>query len=137
MVNTWYEVDAVNSDTIIYYGAVSGFAYYVRQSRQYSDTTENRVNYMDWCRDKNEDEYREYVDSIYGDRWPGEIYVVASHTRDDVNTLVSSIMNVIRSLCAGVVRLRKTIRECSGTQDRTWEPQMLHLISGVKQCQTV
>ncbi len=93
VVNTWYEVDAANSDTIIYYGAVSGFAYYVRQSRQYSDTTENRVNYMDWCRDKNEDEYREYVDSIYGDRWPGEIYVVASHTRDDVNTLVSSIMN--------------------------------------------
>ena len=93
-VKAWYEVGAENSNTIVYYGANTGFAYYVRQSSQYNEATENNVNYMNWYRDKSEDVYREYVNSIYGASWPNEIYVVASHTRDDMNTFITSIMTM-------------------------------------------
>ena len=93
VVKAWYEAGAEELNTIIYYGADCGFAYYVRQEKQYNESTENNVHYMQWYRDKSEDEYKEYVDSIYEDGWPDELYVVVSHIRDDLNTFLASIVS--------------------------------------------
>lgn len=92
-VNAWYSAGADNSNTIVYYAADSGFAYYIRQSSNFTTTIEANVNYMYWYRDRSVDEYREYVNSVFGNTWPNEIYIVASHPRDDMNVLVSSITN--------------------------------------------
>lgn len=87
-VAAWYQENAVEKNTIIYYGADSGFAYYVRKNDAYTEQTENNVVYMYWYRDRSEEEYYEYINSIYGESWPKEIYIVASHYRDDLNTIV-------------------------------------------------
>lgn len=93
-VKAWYEADAENSNTIVYYGANPGFTYYVRQNSQYNETTERNVHYMVWSRDEGEDTFREYVNSIYGNDWPNEIYVVASHTKDDLDIFLSVITSM-------------------------------------------
>ena len=115
-VEAWYTADAAESNTIVYYAGDSGFAYYVRHNNEYTDTTENNVIYMDWLRDKSMDEYRGFVNSIYGESesWPDEIYVVASHILDDFDTFMSSIISVgydredIYSSKAYLIRLTRT-----------------------------
>lgn len=114
-VNSWYNAGAFDSNTIIYYAAGGGFAYYVKQDSRYTDTTENNVKYMNFYRDKSEEEYREYVNSVYGSKWPDEIYIVASHSRDDLNTFVASVLAMgyeqenIFSDGAYLIRLTKTV----------------------------
>lgn len=93
-VNAWYQQNAAEKDTIVYYAADSGFAYYVRANSAYDSETEKNVVYMYWYRDRSEDEYREYINSVYGDIWPEEVYIVASHTRDDLNTLVNQFVHM-------------------------------------------
>lgn len=93
VVNTWYEVGAFESDTIVYYGADSGFAYYVRQNDEYMNSIEDQVIYMPWYSHWSEEEYTEYINSLYGENWPDEFYVAASHTEEDFNTFISSIIS--------------------------------------------
>lgn len=93
VVEAWYEENAEISHTLVYYGADSGFSYYVRNNENYTEKTEINVNYMHWYRDKSQEEYLAYVKSVYGDTLPNEIYVVGSHTRDDFNTLVNAIIS--------------------------------------------
>ena len=77
---------------------------------------------MYWYSDRSVDEYREYVNSVYGDIWPDEIYIVASHTKDDMNMLVSSITNEgynredLYSQGAYLLRLTKSASLDSSTQ---------------------
>lgn len=89
-VDTWLEIGAQDSQTIVYYGGCSGFAYYLQQKKDYSPDMENNVIYMPWMRAKTVEEYTDYVNSIYGDQWPLEVYIIGSHTREDINTLASS-----------------------------------------------
>ena len=89
-VKTWLEVGAQNSQTIVYYGGDSGFAYYVRANENYSPEMENNVVYMPWMRDKSVEEYTDYINSLYADEWPIEIYIIGTHTRADINTLASA-----------------------------------------------
>lgn len=89
-VQAWYEQGAAEKSTIVYYGADAGFAYYVRMNDAYNDQTENNVTYMYWNRDKSSDEYLEYVNSVYGDEWPYEVFVVASHYGNDLDTFMLS-----------------------------------------------
>lgn len=90
-VEAWYLENAEMSNTLVYYAADSGFSYYVRNNGNYTEQTERNVNYMDWYRDKSQEEYLAYVKSVYGDTLPDEIYVVGSHTRGDFETLVNAI----------------------------------------------
>lgn len=93
VVDSWYLQDAVSENTLVYYGANSGFSYYVRQNECYNDQTENNVIYMRWYRDKSEEEYREYIDSIYGESWPKDIYLVASHYGEDLDTITGQFIS--------------------------------------------
>jgi len=93
-VVSWIAEGAENSYTIVYYGGVSGFSYYLRQQNGYNEDMERNVNYMYWYRDKTVEEYTEYVNDIYGDNWPSEVYIIGTHIRDDFNTLISVFTNV-------------------------------------------
>lgn len=88
-VKKWISEGAVDSNTIVYYAGDSGFAYYLRQYDGYTEKLEDNVNYMYWYRDRSVEEYTEYVNSIYGEDWPDEIYIIGIHTRDDFDTLVN------------------------------------------------
>lgn len=93
IVNEWYAANATDSNTIVYQAANTGFSYYVRQNSKYNETTEDNVNYMYRYVNKSIDGYKEYINSIYGDNWPDEIYLAATHTggEHNMNTLISSI----------------------------------------------
>ena len=92
VVNKWYEQEIYNKPTIIYYAAASGFSYYVRQNDNYNLQTENNVEYMYNLSGKS---VNEYITEIYGDSWPQELYIVASHIRNgaDLNTLVECFVS--------------------------------------------
>ena len=89
-VNTWLEIGAQNSHTVVYYGGDSGFAYYLQTKENYSSELEKNVVYMPWMRDKTVEEYTDYINSLYEDEWPPEIYIIGTHTREDINTLASA-----------------------------------------------
>lgn len=118
-VEAWYAQNAETSNTIVYYAADSGFSYYVKINDNYTEQTEDNVNYMPWYREKSPGEYLAYVKSIYQDVLPGEIYIVGSHTRDNVdfNALVDAIISEgygredLFSSNAYLVRLTKTVGE--------------------------
>lgn len=88
VVSKWFEANAQESNTLVYYGANPGFSYYIRQNKSFSDSIEDNVTYMSWDRDKTQEEYAEYIKEIYGTEWPNELYIVATHFRDDLNTLI-------------------------------------------------
>lgn len=92
-VDTWYQYEASEKYTIVYYGADSGFSYYVKNSEHYNDQTENNVVYMYWYADKREEDYQNYIDSIYGENWPEEIFIAGSHLSDDFDTLIGVFTN--------------------------------------------
>ena len=87
-VNEWYQYAVSEKNTFVYYGAGPGFSYYVRLNEQYDDKTENSVVYMDWYVDKSVEEYVSYIDGVYGEHWPQEIYIVGALMMDDFNTLI-------------------------------------------------
>lgn len=89
-VNTWLEVGAQDSHTIVYYAGDSGFAYYLREKEGYSPDMENNVAYMPRMKDRTAEEYTDYIKSLYGDRWPNEIYIIGTHVKEDINTIVSA-----------------------------------------------
>lgn len=89
VVSKWYEVEAQDSNTLVYYGANPGFSYYIRQNKSFSDSIEDNVVYMDWYSDKTQEEYTEYINSVYGDEWPNELYLVATHFGGDIYTIIS------------------------------------------------
>lgn len=88
VVSKWFEVNAQDSNTLVYYGAKPGFSYYIRQNKNFSDSTEDNVVYMSWDRDKTQEEYTEYIKGVYGVEWPNELYIIATHFRDDLETLI-------------------------------------------------
>lgn len=93
VVNAWYEQDAADSHTLVYYGASPGFAYYAAANDAYTAETVRNVIYMPWYRDKTAAEYTAYLNSIYGTKWPHELYIAATHYGDDLNTLANQLVN--------------------------------------------
>ena len=87
LVGAWYEADAQASNTFVYYSAKYGFSYYVKHSDQYTEHTEDNVHYMTSLRNLSEDEYTAYINDVYGDNWPREIYFAMSHTVSDYKTI--------------------------------------------------
>ena len=87
MVDAWYEAGAQDSNTFVYYCAKYGFAYYVEHDDQYTEHTEDNVHYMAWLRNASKDEYAEYIERLYGEDWPDEIYCAASHFGKDLTTI--------------------------------------------------
>lgn len=91
VVAAWFEAGADSSNTIVYSAANPAFAYYVRQAEQFDELTERNVlHYVPSRRNKSEAEHREYVNSIYGENWPDEIYVVSL---DCLNAFIASIIS--------------------------------------------
>ncbi len=89
-VEAWIDAGAQISDTIVYYAGDSGFAFYIRQNADYSAEMERNVNYQPWMRDRTIGEYSDYIDSLYGKEWPPEIYIIASHTKSDLDIMVTA-----------------------------------------------
>lgn len=90
-VKIWFAKGADKSNTIVYYGGNSGFAYYIRTEAEYNESTEKNVHYMKWLRDGTVSDYSDYVSEVYYDSWPDEIYLIGTHMMDDFNTLVEAI----------------------------------------------
>lgn len=93
IVDKWYEQNAQESNTLVYYGATPCFSYYVQQHDDYNETTEDRVTYMSFYRNKTDEEYAAYINSVYGMDWPEEIYIVLSHIKGDAETLIRQFTN--------------------------------------------
>lgn len=89
-VNAWYSINACDKDTLVYYGADSGFAYYIRHNDRYRENMEDKVMYMPWYRDGSQEQYKEYIMNIWDEKWPDEVYLVGSHIHDnEFDTLVN------------------------------------------------
>ena len=91
-VYAWYQHNAAQSHTIVYYAADSGFAYYVRMNPGYTAQTEDHVVYMPWYADQTGESYRAYLNELYGEVWPEEVYIAASHYGDDLGTIVGEFL---------------------------------------------
>ena len=89
-VNSWLEADAQNSQTIVYYNGCSGFAYYLREQEDFSPEMEKNVVYMPWMYNKTVEDYTNYINSLYTDGWPQEIYLIGTHTYKDLDELLSA-----------------------------------------------
>lgn len=86
--DAWYNAKAYDSATLVYYGADSGFYYYCEHNSAFDENKLDNVMLMGWNRDKAKEEYISYLNKIYNKNWPEELYIVASHCSDDLNTLV-------------------------------------------------
>jgi len=92
--NAWYECQAYKSNTLVYYAGDGGFAYYLEQNNAYSEVDVNKIKYQVWDRAQTVEHYKEYINDIYGvNTWPNDLYIIASHTRDDYDTIVSAFTN--------------------------------------------
>lgn len=72
-----------DTKTLIYYGANSGFAYYIRADENFDESWENNVTYMPWFRSKSEEQWNDYLNATYGSIWPDQLYVVATHINEN------------------------------------------------------
>lgn len=94
VVASWYDVDGYNIPTLVYYGALPGFTYYVEHNTEYKEfetRIKNSVVPMRKVyRDKTVDEYKEYFDELYSGEWPDKLYLAASHIseNDDLQTII-------------------------------------------------
>lgn len=84
----WYDEKAYNGNTLVYYYACAGFYYYLEHNSAYNSAYMNNITFMDYCRNESEDEYIEYLNELYKDKWPEELYFIASHTVNDVDTII-------------------------------------------------
>lgn len=113
-VAAWVECGAKDSETIVYYAGDSGFAYYVRHADDYREEWERNVRYMAWESDLSKEGFDGYLSALYGEEEPQEIYVIGSHIRDDLYTMLAVLANrgyttesVFSGYKATLVRLRK------------------------------
>ncbi len=85
----WISASGYETDTIVYYGADSGFTYYVTHNDNYTESMLDNVVFqiLEQDREKTVEYYKEWIDEIY-DEWPSSLYIIASHTRSDLNTFV-------------------------------------------------
>lgn len=89
----WYADGAAGKDTIVYYAADAGFAYYLRMNPGWRAGLEENVVYMPWYANRSEAEYKDYVSGLYGENWPDEIYLAASHIDADLGTIVAAFVS--------------------------------------------
>lgn len=88
LVEAWYENQGYELPTYVYYGAVPGFAYYLKQNKGYSDQTQEKLVYQEYLRRGSVEEYQQQLVDIYGEEWPEDMYLGASHTLSDWDKLV-------------------------------------------------
>ena len=85
-VSHWYEEEA--QQTLVYYASCAGFAYYLRMNPGYTEESEDAVHYMKWLYNRSAEEYRMYLNGVYGEVWPEDLTFVASHFEDDLFTIL-------------------------------------------------
>lgn len=83
----WLSQEGYEKDTLVYYGASSGFTYYLTHSASYSQDMLDHVTFQGWARGKTQEEYKEWLDSVY-EEWPTSLYFVASHCNEDLDTMI-------------------------------------------------
>lgn len=88
VVEEWYERGLEDKPTLVYRGTAPGFSYYVRKGGTYTDQTEKNVVYMKKTRCSGE-EYTEFINSVYGELWPDEIYILATHFKEEDITVLA------------------------------------------------
>ncbi|MCI8597256.1 MAG: glycosyltransferase family 39 protein [Lachnospiraceae bacterium] len=96
VVDAWYEEKAFEKETIIYYGANPGFAYYVEQHQDYQEQNgliKTNVHYMEWMFNQSVEAYTDFINSAFGSDWPEELYIVVSFGGDDLFTLMESFIS--------------------------------------------
>ena len=87
-VEEWFSWEGPETETLVYHGANSGFAYYIRQNEWYSEWMEQKVHYMKSVTMKERKECEQYIDGLYGTEWPEEFYFVASHIGGDFKVIM-------------------------------------------------
>ena len=89
----WYANQGYLVDTVVWYAADFGFAYYLQQNDQYNSSFENRINYFNYF--YNDDiTWNKYMNTVFEDEYPDEMYFVAYFFDEDklsifMNYLVS------------------------------------------------
>lgn len=96
VVNTWIDLNGWKEKTIIYYAAESGFMYYLNHSAEYlneSNLNENLI--FSASRDLSLYEYNKDFESKIDLNTEDnqKIYFVASHYRDDLDTMLQFFIN--------------------------------------------
>lgn len=90
----WIKRGCKDSKTLVYYGANSGFSYYIRSDKRFNKSWENNVTYMPRFRSKSEEQWRDYLNEVYGNNWPEQLYVIATHVhRDELYILSKQLMD--------------------------------------------
>lgn len=95
----WYHNKGYESNTLVYYAADPGFAYYLQHNNKYNDSYLDNIVYQTLAvdtvgnkiavRDRTEEYYINYYNQIYGEgKWPTNLYFVGSHIRGDLDTMV-------------------------------------------------
>lgn len=79
----WIRENGKETETLVYYGANAGFAYYIRSNENYDGAWEKNVTYMPWFRSKTPEQWKTYLNETYGVSWPKKLYVVATHVYGD------------------------------------------------------
>ena len=81
---TWIRENPEGKETVVYFGAAAGFAYYLRNLSAAPEEMEKSIHYMDWSlRNRTNEEYDAYFTSLFGDRWPEEVFFVSQHAGED------------------------------------------------------
>lgn len=93
VTDAWYSVEGYDISTLVYYASASGFSYYCEHDDRYTDDIIDNVVFMKWYRDRTVEEYTEYLDELFGENWPDSLYVVASHVRSDLNTILQCFVD--------------------------------------------
>ena len=89
VVQYWYDNNLDEANTLVYYGADTGFSYYVSHNPRYNDERLKNVKLMNWYRDWDKERYWDYISNeVYCGELPEQVYVIASHYRDDLDEIL-------------------------------------------------
>lgn len=85
----WVRENPEGKDTLVYYGATAGFAYYLETDPACASVPKERIHYMPWrLRGLSLEEYAAYYDGLFGTDWPEEVYFVAQHISPDLEDML-------------------------------------------------
>lgn len=88
-VEQWYKLEAYEDDTLVYYAAMNGFAYYLTHHESYKNINTEHIVNQSWIRDGETTTYIDYFNQIYGDNYPDSLYIIASHFGADLDVMLN------------------------------------------------
>jgi hypothetical protein len=91
VVATWYDNDGYEVPTLLDFHQRYGFVYYFTHNDRYDESQWKNIVYNDVVGTSLADDeqvWKEYLNSVYGDELPSEIYVVTGQWNTLVDTFV-------------------------------------------------